>query len=105
MFSFDMSLDSNQACISGVLLTTCLFFGVGRRCFAHPGTVIVGGTTVLHTLDVERTDACNVAHEFVPVKFAASIMATFFVPLQIGIWQGKTKGLGLRHEHGYETLT
>src|SRR5699024_1504216 len=87
-FSCDMSLGSNQVCISGVLLTTCLFFGVGSRCFAHPGTVIVGGTTVLHTLHTAWTSAFNNRHEFIPVQFTKIIVATFFVPLQIRVWQG-----------------
>src|SRR5699024_9148024 len=64
-----ISLGSNQVCISGVLLTTSLFFGIRSSGFANPGTVFVCFTTMLHTLNVAWAIALDDGHEFVPVQF------------------------------------
>src|SRR5699024_8469069 len=73
-----MSLGSNQVCISGFLLTTSLFFGVGGRGFANPSTIFVCLAAVLHTLDVAWTIAFDDGHELIPVQFTEVIVSAFF---------------------------
>src|SRR5690625_411011 len=99
-----LSLGSNQVGIGNVLLATSLFFRKCGGCFAHPGSVIVRCTTVLHTLEVAWPIAFDDGHELVPVQFTEIVVATLFVPLQIGIRQGQAQCCGLRNNHVDKTL-
>src|SRR5699024_9151062 len=94
----------NHVCISRVLLTTSLFFGIRSSGFANPGTVFVCFTTMLHTLNVAWAIALDDGHEFVPVQFTEVVVTALFVPLQIRVRQGQAESFGLRDDHVNETL-
>src|SRR5699024_10958911 len=99
-----VSLGSNHVCISGFLLTTSLFLGVGGRGFANPSTIFVCLAAVLHTLDVAWTIAFDDGHELIPVQFTEVIVSAFFVPFQIWVRQGQAQSFCLRNDHVDEAL-
>src|SRR5699024_8680910 len=99
-----ISLGSNQVCISGVLLTTSLFFGIRSSGFANPGTVCVCFTTMLHTLTVAWARAVEAGQGFVPGQCTEGVVTALVVPLQIRVRQGQAESFGLRDDHVNETL-